>query len=175
MPFAAPVLRAARVLTTPLLPDDYLGLVNPLWSLREPRGRVASVVPETPDSATLWLRTPPGWPAHAAGQYVRVGVDVDGVRHWRTYSLTGAARGRIAITVKAVADGVVSHALVHRTAPGAIVRLGWPAGDFVLPDPVPARPLLVTAGSGITPVMAMLRDLADRGALRDVLHVHLAP
>lgn len=175
MPSAVPVLRAARVLTTPLLPDDYLGLVNPLWSLREPRGRVEAVLPETADSATLWLRTPPGWPGHVAGQYVRVGVDVDGVRHWRTYSLTGARPGRIAITVKAVPGGLVSHALVRRTAPGAVVRLGWPAGDFVLPAPLPARPLLVTAGSGITPVMAMLRDLAARDALRDVLHVHLAP
>ena len=52
-PGAHRLLRAAGLLTTPLLPDDYLAYCNPLWSLREPRGRVDAVVPETADSATL--------------------------------------------------------------------------------------------------------------------------
>src|SRR4051794_36357026 len=82
------LLGAAATLTHPLLPDDYLGYVNPLWSRREPRGVVDAVLPETRDAATIWLRTPIGFPAHVPGQYVRVGVDVAGVRHWRTYSLT---------------------------------------------------------------------------------------
>ncbi|MGA8720864.1 MAG: hypothetical protein WB557_22865, partial [Solirubrobacteraceae bacterium] len=73
----------AATLTTPLLPNDYLGYLNPLWSRREPRGVVDGVLPETADAATIWLRTPAGWPAHTPGQYVRLGVDVDGVRHWR--------------------------------------------------------------------------------------------
>jgi stearoyl-CoA 9-desaturase NADPH oxidoreductase len=176
-------MRAASLLTTPLLPDDYLSYLDPLFSTREPRGRVDAVLPETPDSATLWIRTR-DLPAHVPGQYVRVGVDVDGVRHWRTYSLTSGGwdprrrDGRIAITVKAIEDGVVSRHLVHGTRPGTIVRLAPPAGDFVLPARLAADggPLLfVTAGSGVTPVMAMLRDLASRDALRDVVHVHLAP
>jgi ferredoxin-NADP reductase len=169
--------RAAAALTTPLLPDDYLGYLNPLWSTREPRGVVDVVVPETADAATIWLRTPHGWPEHVPGQYVRVGVDIDGVRHWRTYSLTslpGRADGRIAITVKALPDGLVSHQLVRRTARGAVLRLAPPTGDYVLPDPPPARLLFVTAGSGITPVAAMLRDLAQRRAQIDVVHVHLS-
>jgi ferredoxin-NADP reductase len=165
-------------LTTPLLPEDYLAYCNPLWSLREPRGRVDAVLPETADSATLWIRTPPGWPAHTAGQYVRVGVGVDGVRHWRTYSLTslaGRRDGRIAITVKVMSDGLVSTELVRRTPPGTIVRLAPPTGDYVLPHAVPERLLFVTAGSGVTPVMAMLRDLIARDALPDTVLVHLAP
>jgi len=168
----------AATLTTPLLPDDYLGYVNPLWSRREPRGVVDGVLPETADAATIWLRTSVGWPAHAPGQYVRVGVDVDGVRHWRTYSLTSLPNrrdGRIAITVKAIANGVVSNQLVRRTRPGDIVRLAPPAGQFTLPDRLPQRILFVTAGSGITPVAGMLRKLAERRALRNVVHVHLAP
>lgn len=173
-------MRAASLLTTPLLPDDYLSYLDPLFSTREPRGRVDAVLPETRDSATIWIRTR-DLPAHVPGQYVRVGVDVDGVRHWRTYSLTSPAPrpdGRIAITVKAIEDGVVSRHLVHHTRPGTIVRLAPPAGDFALPARLAADggPLLfVTAGSGITPVMSMLRDLASRDALRDVVHVHLAP
>jgi ferredoxin-NADP reductase len=172
------VLSAARTLTTPLLPDDYLGYLNPLWSAREPRGVVDAVLPETTDAATIWLRTPPGWPSHAPGQYVRVGVDVAGVRHWRTYSLTSLPSrrdGRIAICVKAIDDGVVSHQLVHRTKPGTVLRLAPPVGEFVLPDPLPERLLFVTAGSGITPVMGMLRHLAAAGPLPDIAHVHLAP
>ena len=107
-PLSIRLLDAAAVLTTPLLPDDYLGQLNPLWSTREPRGRVEAVVAETRDCVTLWLRPGRGWPDHVPGQYVRVGVDVDGVRHWRTYSLTSVPRrrdGRIAITVKRIPGG----------------------------------------------------------------------
>lgn len=172
------LLATAATLTHPLLPDDYLGYLNPLWSRREPRGVVDAVLLETRDAATIWLRTPPGWPDHTPGQYVRIGVDVAGVRHWRTYSLTslsGRRDSRIAITVKAIPDGVVSNHLVHRTRPGDVVRLAPPTGDYVLPDPLPHRILFVTAGSGITPVAGMLRELDDRRALSNVVHVHLSP
>jgi ferredoxin-NADP reductase len=169
---------AAATLTTPLLPDDYLVYLNPGWSRRDPRAVVDGVLPETADAATIWLRTPPGWPAHAPGQYVRVGVDVDGVRYWRTYSLTSLPNrrdGRIAITVKAILNGIVSNQLVRRTRAGDLVRLAPPTGEFTLPARLPQRILFVTAGSGITPVAGMLRDLAERRALSNVVHVHLAP
>ena len=178
LPTRRRLIDAATALTTPLLPDDYLGYLNPLWSTREPRGRIEAVIPETADCATLHIRTPLGFPGHVPGQYVRVGVDVDGVRHWRTYSLThvpGARRDRIAITVKAIPNGLVSNQLVRRTRPGTIVRLAPPAGEFVLPAPLPGKLLFVTAGSGITPVMGMLRTLAAQGPLPDIAHVHLAP
>jgi ferredoxin-NADP reductase len=172
------ILGVAATLTTPLLPDDYLGYLNPLWSRREPRGVVDCVLPETADAATVWLKTPAGWPAHTPGQYVRVGVDVDGVRHWRTYSLTSLPDrrdGRIAITVKAIPNGIVSDQLVRRTRRGEVLRLAPPTGEFTLPDTLPPRILFVTAGSGITPIVGMLRDLAQRRALRNIVHVHLAP
>ena len=85
---------AAATLTTPLLPDHYLGYLNPLWSRRETRGVVDRVLSETGDAATIWLRTSSGWPAHTPGQYVRVGVDVDGVRHWRNGPDLPLGRGR---------------------------------------------------------------------------------
>jgi ferredoxin-NADP reductase len=176
--FTRRILGIAATLTTPLLPDDYLGYLNPLWSRREPRGIVDCVLPETADAATVWLRTPADWPAHTPGQYVRVGVDVDGIRHWRTYSLTSLADrrdGRIAITVKAIPNGIVSEQLVRRTRPGDVVRLAPPTGEFTLPDRLPQWILFVTAGSGITPIVGMLRELAERRALNNVVHVHLAP
>ena len=176
----APVIRGllARA-TTPLLPDDYLHLLNPLWSARELRGRVISVRKETADSATVEIET--GWGFshdYRPGQYVGIGVQIEGRWHWRSYSLTSigtAHRKRITVTVKANPDGFLSSHLVDGLAPGTVIRLAAPRGDFVLPSPPPERLLFVTAGSGITPVMAMLRSLRDRGTLPDVVHVHSAP
>jgi stearoyl-CoA 9-desaturase NADPH oxidoreductase len=175
---------AGRI-TTPLLPDDYLKLANPLWSARELRGRVVEVRRETVDSATLVIK--PGWGFHfdyEPGQYVGIGVLVDGRWRWRSYSLTSAPAGRsrrdktIAITVKAMPEGFLSSHLVGGVTPGTIVRLAAPQGNFVLPDPAPASVLFLTAGSGITPVMSMLRTLARRngiGGPGHVVHVHSAP
>src|SRR3954447_11886727 len=158
------LLDAVAVLTTPLLPDDYLAQLNPLWSAREPRGRVEAVVAETRDCVTLWLRPGRGWRDHVPGQYVRVGVDVDGVRHWRTYSLTSTPRrrdSRVAITVKRIPGGLVSEHLVRHARRGMLVRLAPPTGEFVLPDPVEDPLLFVTAGSGVTPVMGKPPPLAQ--------------
>ncbi|WCB95937.1 NADPH oxidoreductase [Baekduia alba] len=170
------LLDVASLLTTPLAPDDFLGLVNPLWSNRQLAGRVVDVRQETSDSATIVIRPGAGWRGHRAGQHVTLGIAVDGVRHQRSYSLTSPPRGvdgHISIAVKAVRDGLVSTHLVRRTAPGSIVFLGQAAGGFVLPEPPPERLLFVTAGSGVTPVMGMLRTLARSGALHDAVLVHV--
>ncbi len=161
---------AVRSLTTPLLPDDYLALFNPLWCGRELRGRVEAIQPEAAEAATLVIRPGRTWVGHRPGQWVRIGVDIDGIRHWRTYSLScppGRPDGCITITVKAVPDGLVSRYLVRRAAPGTIVHLAGPDGEFVLPEPPPPRLLFLTAGSGITPVRAMLYGLLSGAAARD--------
>ncbi|RKN51160.1 ferredoxin reductase [Micromonospora endolithica] len=170
------ILRLAAAVTTPLLPDDYLDLVAPLRAGADLRGRVLAVRPETADAATLVIRPGRDWRGHTPGQYVRLGVDVDGVRQWRAYSVTsapGPRNGPIAITVKAIPDGVVSNHLVRRTRPGTLVHLDQARGDFVLPATAPRRVLFVTAGSGVTPVMGILRSGALAGA--DVVVVHSAP
>lgn len=168
-------LRLLHSFTSPLLPDDYLEMVNPLWSTRELRGRVVRV--QRQGDAAVTLRIKPGWqwPGHLPGQYVRVGFEVDGVLHWRAYSLTSDPRagdGCISITPKLVADGKVTPFLCSRARTGMVVRLGGVEGSFVLPEPAPARVLFISAGSGITPIMSMLRSLASRGALHDVVHLH---
>ena len=81
-------LRFAELATTPLLPADYLDLVNPLRTGADLRGRIVEVQPETADAATIVIRPGADWAGHVPGQYLRIGVDVDGVRHWRAYSLT---------------------------------------------------------------------------------------
>ena len=170
---ATAVRRLAGMLATPLVPGDYLALLDPLNGGSALRGRIEAVRPETRDAATLLIRPGRDWRPHVAGQYLRLGVDVDGVRHWRAYSLTSPPRpdGRISITVKAIPDGTVSQHLVRRVRPGAIVRLEQAAGEFTLPPELPARALFVTAGSGITPVMGMLRS----ARLADAVLVHSAP
>jgi ferredoxin-NADP reductase len=171
-------------MTTPLLPDDYLHMINPLWSARELRGKVIEVVPETDDAATLVIK--PGWGFSAdyqPGQYVGIGISVDGKWHWRSYSISsvpasvagGRGDGTITITVKAMPEGFLSEHLVRGLEPGTIVRLALPQGDFVLPDTPPPKVLFWTGGSGITPVMSMLRTLDRRGTMPDVVHIHSSP
>ena len=95
-----------------------MDLFAPLRSGADLRGRIESVHPETADAATIVIRPGADWAGHVPGQYLRIGIDVDGVRQWRAYSLTHGPRrdGRISITVKAVPDGLVSNHLVHECA-----------------------------------------------------------
>ncbi|OBF73727.1 ferredoxin reductase [Mycolicibacterium fortuitum] len=174
--------RIVGQVTTPLLPDDYLKLANPLWSARELRGRVVEVRRETADSATLVIK--PGWGFsfdYQPGQYVGIGVLIDGRWRWRSYSLTSTPEASttgartISITVKAMPEGFLSTHLVDGLRPGTVVRLAAPQGNFVMPEPAPATVLFVTAGSGITPVMSMLRTLVRRDQITDIVHIHSAP
>ena len=171
------VMGLVRSFTSPLLPDDYLELVNPLWSTRELRGRVERVERETPTAVTVLIKPGWEWQGHRPGQYLRLGIAVDGVHHWRAYSLTsdpGRPDGCVSITPKLVEGGKVSPFLCGGVRPGAIVRLGGVEGTFVLPDPLPRRLLLISAGSGITPIMSMLRSIAAQGPIEDVVHLHCA-
>jgi ferredoxin-NADP reductase len=171
------LLRSVRAFFTPLLPDDYLELIDPLWSTRELRGKIERITRETPDAATVWIRPGWEWPGHEAGQYLRIGIVVDGVHHWRAYSLTsepGRPDGWIGITPKLVESGTVSPYLVRDARPGSVVRLGGVEGTFVLPRALPDKLLFISAGSGITPIMSMLRSLRARGALSDVVLLHSA-
>lgn len=163
---------AGRI-TTPLLPADYLDVINPLLSGTRLRGRIVAITPETPDAATVVIKPGRGWRGHVPGQYLRIGVEVDGVRHWRTYSVTSrTGDGHLAITVKAVPGGIVSTYLVRHARAGVIVDLDQADGDFTLPAPAPQKILFLTAGSGITPVMGMLRNLTGAA---DIVAVHSAP
>lgn len=166
----------AQKATTPLVPADYLDMVAPLRGGADLRARVQQVRVETRDAVTLVLKPGASWRGHLPGQYVRIGIDIDGVRQWRAYSLT-SQRGRaddcISITVKAIPDGRVSNYLVNRAKPGQLIHLDQAAGDFTLPQTPPGKTLFVTAGSGITPVMGILRNALPQ--LPDVTVVHSAP
>ncbi|ROR92609.1 ferredoxin reductase [Nocardioides aurantiacus] len=178
--------KVAELAATPLVPSDYLDIIDPLRRGADLRGRIESIHAETADAATIVIRPGADWAGHVPGQYVRIGIDVDGVRQWRAYSLTHGPRadGRISVTVKSVPEGKVSNHLVHDARVGTLVHLEQAAGEFVLP-PEGGKFLFVTAGSGITPVIGMLRNLfpvTDSGAVAlprsaayDITVVHVAP
>jgi len=170
-------LNAISTFFTPLLPDDYLELINPLWSTQELRGRIERIHPEADGAVTVVIKPGHKWGGHKPGQYLRIGVVVDGIHHWRAYSLTSDAErpdGCITITPKLLDTGKVSPWLTKVAKPGEIVRLGGVEGTFTLPDPVPPRLLFITAGSGITPIMSMLRHIDRSGADCHVRHIHSA-
>ncbi|MCA2244703.1 ferredoxin reductase [Mycobacterium sp. WUMAC-067] len=170
-------LRAVRRLFSPLEPDDYLEMINPLWTTKELRGKVERVEPQGSEAASVLIRPGYEWPGHKPGQYVRLGVVVDGVYYWRAYSLTSDPApedGLISVTPKRVDGGVVSPYLVHTIRPGDLVRLGEVEGVFTLPEPLPAKLLFISAGSGITPIISMLRSIDHGGDVGDVVVIHSA-
>jgi ferredoxin-NADP reductase len=168
------VIKFAERVTTPLVPADYLDVIDPLRSGADLRGRIVAIQPETRDAVTVVIKPGRGWRGHTPGQYVRIGIDVDGVRQWRAYSLTSkTGQDTLAITVKAIPDGKVSNHLVRRAGVGTVVQLDQAAGEFTLGAEAPAKILFLTAGSGVTPVMGMLRNMTAEAA--DVIVVHSAP
>ena len=179
MTIRAALTDLADMFAYPLRHSHYLELVNPLWNKQVLKARVVDVWDETEDTRTLTLRPGHGWRDHRAGQFVRVGVPIDGQRHTRTYSISSApsrSDGCITITVKAIGGGRVSQHLARNVKVGQYLPLGEPQGEFVLPDAMPVHPLFITAGSGITPVMSMLCGYVDEyEVIPDVVHMHYAP
>ncbi|MCB1027993.1 MAG: ferredoxin reductase [Microthrixaceae bacterium] len=174
----ATLRRAAQALTSPLPVDAYLAMIDPLWSSTSPKGRVVTVTPETARSATIVIHPGAGFGTYEAGQWVTVGVEIDGVRHRRCYSLTSDPEhsgGLISITVSAIPDGLVSNHLVYSTEPGEYLTLEPAAGDFHLPTDRTVPMLFITGGSGITPAMGMIRTLVGAGECHDVVLMHHAP
>lgn len=177
--FRSAVAGLADMFAYPLRHSHYIELVNPLWTRHVLMARVVALRDETADTRTLTLRPGRGWRSHRAGQYVRLGVPIDGKRHTRTYSISsppGRSDGCITVTVKAIEGGRVSQHLVRHVKVGDYLPLGEPQGDFTTPESMPVHPLFITAGSGITPVMSMLRSyVAEYDVIPDVAHMHYAP
>ena len=143
-------------------------IVNPMWSLTEPRARVVRVVDEAPGVRSLWLKPNARFGAVRPGQHVLLELEIDGARHGRCFSVSNAPRrgGLVRLTIKRKDGGPVSNA-AHALQPGHVVRLGKPQGDFA-PRDAGSKLLLISAGSGITPMMSVLHGLAHAHAGRDV-------
>jgi len=156
----------AEALTYPHGVDRYVELLRPLLVARDVRAEVTAVRHQTAKSVTLTLRPNENWRGFRAGQFVGVSVEVDGVRLTRPYSPASSERapdGALELTISTHPEGRVSRHLRDHARAGVVLDLTQAQGEFVLPHPRPERVLLISGGSGITPVMAMLRTLCDEG------------
>jgi ferredoxin-NADP reductase len=170
----APLLEG---LATPHGVSRYLEHLHPLWTLEGGRAQVTGVHRETADVVTLTLRPDHLWNGSRPGQHVRLGVEIDGITRTRTYSVSSSAHradGRFTITVKRKGGGQVSGYLHDEVGVGDVVQSSPATGDVVLPSPRPQRLLLISGGSGITPLAGMLRTLADENHTGHVTFLHYA-
>jgi ferredoxin-NADP reductase len=171
-----PSLRFLDRLAGPHGIDGYLEEIDPLLVTGECRAVVVAAARVAADSVTLSLRPNRAWEGFRAGQFVNVAVEIDGVRHQRCYSpACREGRSELEITVKRPPQGLVSDFLVERAEPGMIIGLSQAEGDFLLPVARPDSVLLIGGGSGITPLMAILRTLFAEGYERPVALLHYAP
>ncbi len=125
-------------------------------------GTLTSVHTETESARTLTLNVP-DWPGHDAGQHVDVRLTApDGYRTQRSYSIAAPADGdRVDLTVQHVDDGEVSEYLTTTFRPGDPVEIRGPVGGWFVWRPTQTEPiLLIAGGSGIVPLMAMIRSRA---------------
>jgi len=131
--------------------------------------RVATVVairPETATTSTLTLEVP-DWPGHRAGQHVDVRLTApDGYTTQRSYSIASATdSSTVDLTVQGVPDGEVSSYLVGVAMNGDQFELRGPIGGYFVWEPSAVDPvLLVAGGSGVVPLMAMIRTRAEAGS-----------
>jgi ferredoxin-NADP reductase len=185
--------KAVAALTSPHGVDRYLEMFNPMWAAIEVRARVVDIKRENPDAvgsaavATLTLQPTSTWRGHRAGQYVQVGVELPGSarRMTRCFSISSAASlpgERFTLTIRANDEGQVSKFLVNEAQPGQMLHLSQADGDFTIHEsaatPTNNHLLMISGGSGITPVMAqirtLLRDGYDGRANRKVTFLHYA-
>jgi ferredoxin-NADP reductase len=128
---------------------------------------------ETATARTLVLDVP-GWPGHLAGQHVDVKLTAeDGYSVERSYSIASAADGtRLELTVQRIADGEVSPYLTGDLRPGDKLELRGPIGGWFVWDPSSTAPvLLVAGGSGVVPLMAMIRANTNKVPVRLIYSV----
>ncbi len=172
--FVGSVVQAAL---TPHPVDRYLELVDPMITWRDLRAEVVGVRRATDRTVTLTLRPTRQWKGHLAGQYIQLSTVINGVRHSRCFSPANAAGDRrddIELTVTAHDGGLVSRHLRDHARIGMVVGLDQASGDFTLPaDPGPAV-AFISGGSGITPVLSMLRTLVARNYRGAITFVHYA-
>lgn len=163
--------RLAEALTFPHGVDSYVEMLAADGLGNTARAEVIAVRHQTNRSVTLTLAPDDSWQGCAAGQSVAVSVLIDGVRETRPYSPAGsqhAVGGSVELTISTHPEGRVSQHLRHHAREGLIVGLAPAQGQFVLPSPRPQSVLLISAGSAITPAMAILRTLCDEGYEGDI-------
>ncbi|MGO4442613.1 ferredoxin reductase [Mycobacterium sp. 2YAF39] len=164
-----------ELLTGPHGVDRYTELVDRTWTRGDARAKVIAVRRQTPRSVTLTLEPNQAFTGFRAGQHINLTVEINGRRRTRPYSPASAEGSPyIELTIGRHDGGLVSTYLYDHARPGMVVGLDSVGGDFVLPTVRPGRILFVSGGSGITPVMSMLRTMRNEGSDREVAFIHYA-
>ncbi|MEH6422255.1 ferredoxin reductase [Pseudomonas sp. CGJS7] len=157
--------RLIAPLVAPQVFDFWASKLHPTLTWERPLARIVERSPASADAVTLLLAPNRHWAGARAGQHLMIGARIDGVLVSRSYSLSDAPRGdgRIAITVKAIEGGKLSRHLHDHAQVGDVLEIGEAFGEMVLPERNDGAWLFLAAGSGITPLMAMTRELAAQG------------
>ncbi len=173
--------KPVAALTSPHHVDHYLERIHPMATATSVRGTVVEVRRETGDSSTVVIQANGAWKGFRPGQHVQFGVEVDGTRKVRVFSVSssaavrrGRASRRFSVSVKAHPDGYVSQFLHRDITPGTTIFLSQAEGEFVLPAEVPDHVLMISGGSGITPVMSMVRTLREQRHTGRITFLHYA-
>ncbi|ANE81841.1 ferredoxin reductase [Mycobacterium adipatum] len=164
-----------NLLTGPHGVDRYTEIVDPTWTQDQARARVVAVRRQTSRSVTLTLQPNGAFAGFRAGQHINLSVEIDGRRRTRCYSPASAEGSPlIELTIGRHDDGLVSTYLCDHARPGMVVGLDSVGGDFVMPPVRPRRLLFVSGGSGITPVLSMVRTLRAEGFSGEIAFIHYA-
>jgi ferredoxin-NADP reductase len=125
---------------------------------------------------TLTIKPNTAFTGFSAGQFVRVGVEINGVRKIRTFSPASADHDsdQLELTITVRDNGVVSNYLRDNAKPGMLLHLSEASGTFTLPTELPEHIALISGGSGVTPVMSMLRTLLHNGHRGPIDFIHYA-
>ncbi|SMX36438.1 hybrid-cluster NAD(P)-dependent oxidoreductase [Maliponia aquimaris] len=149
---------------------------NAIWRDTEPL-ECCAVVPEAPNTATFSFIAPSGALfRYEPGQFLTLELPVPGGTLWKTYTISSSPSRPlgISVTVKAQEGSVGTRWMLDHLKPGMKIKATGPAGIFTLPLRTQKKYLFISAGSGITPSLAMTTYLFDRGTTTDVVFVNCA-
>lgn len=165
-----------KPLVSPVVFDFWAGKLVANASWQTPLATVVERRVEARDAVTLVLRPNGHFRGFAPGQHINVTLDVAGTRQTRSYSLTGVPQksGLLSITAKRVEGGKVSTELCRHVRVGDVVELGQAYGEMTIPTDYHGNWLLLAAGSGITPLMSLVRALTQNNFRHSVTLVYWA-
>ncbi|WP_233198596.1 MULTISPECIES: ferredoxin reductase [Luteimonas] len=145
--------------------DFWAQRLHPTWTWERPLARIVGHAPAAAGAVTLTLKPNRHWAGALPGQHVNLGADIDGIRVTRSYSLDApvGADGRFTVTIKAVDGGRMSRHLLDRARVGDVLDIGAGFGELLVPAQATEARLFLAGGSGITPLMALVRQLAAQG------------
>ena len=148
------------------------------WSDREHRLECVAVTPEAPDVMTFTFRpyNPGHWFRYLPGQFVTLEIPATPEPVMRTYTLSSSPSRpyTVAVTVKAQAGSIGTRWMFDNLRPGMRLKAIGPLGDFSYARHPGRKYLFISAGSGITPMMSMTRDMSDRTPDSDITFIHCA-